>query len=728
MESRFGHDFGRVRIHTGGAAAVAARSVSANAYTVGENIVFDNGKYAPDSASGRKLIAHELTHVVQQTRGGSSSSAAGRLETESDARHASSAIDNGATTVDVREQSSVGIARDGPSSSEGLIEVKFPDGVKRLTPDEFAEYKRRAVANLRSDLRRTASLADNGRESQESMLKEYHGGVESLSDIWHKPKALIGIAADMKAGVTPPYIGMWSHPKHSVDLGLAALDRGDLAEAARDLQLADTQYKDAMHEWNAYREATIGGAEGVVSNLETVRDVSFAIALAAGAAVAAPAIAAVAGTGALGTAGTALGTAVVTGGGGAVLRGGSTALGSYASTGKVDTKAVVAEAKKGFKEGAVTGLTAGLGGAASTTAKVGSSLAREALKRCVKDAGINVAGEITSELLDKALSSEDEKKAEAGPEPKALLPAPVRTALAGCISGALGVPIGKLGKAAGKTAELAVGAGVAYGDARLSGQTNKEALLAAGQSVVTSAAISRGHAGSEQKKAERAQKKAERAAAPVKQTSDTKPVETAGETPPKSPTEKILEQQKSVAKSDEAPAVLKEDALAKAPTEDGHEMVVTEQGVARCSPSPCPVIHVEFAKELGEHPWAKKRYEELQQMRKTDPKRAAKEAASLINALERVRRGGPPPKQKRATGAAEEAQTRTTSLWEEIEQQQAEFQEHAHAETQAEFSAAEGMHESDKPGGRPVPVHFEVGNFAHKYAEDLIPASKLPAD
>ena len=69
METRFGYDFGRVRIYNDDAAANSARDVSANAYTVGEKVVFNSGKYAPESEAGRRLLAHELAHVVQQTRG-----------------------------------------------------------------------------------------------------------------------------------------------------------------------------------------------------------------------------------------------------------------------------------------------------------------------------------------------------------------------------------------------------------------------------------------------------------------------------------------------------------------------------------------------------------------------------------------------------------------------------------------------------------------------------------
>jgi outer membrane protein OmpA-like peptidoglycan-associated protein len=66
MDSRFGHDFSSVRVHTDTPAADSARSVNAKAYTVGNHIVFSNGLYNPSSQVGRRLIAHELAHTIQQ--------------------------------------------------------------------------------------------------------------------------------------------------------------------------------------------------------------------------------------------------------------------------------------------------------------------------------------------------------------------------------------------------------------------------------------------------------------------------------------------------------------------------------------------------------------------------------------------------------------------------------------------------------------------------------------
>jgi len=69
MESRLGADFSDVRVHTDATASESARSVQAHAYTVGDDVVFQSGKYAPESDSGKRMLAHELTHVVQQRSG-----------------------------------------------------------------------------------------------------------------------------------------------------------------------------------------------------------------------------------------------------------------------------------------------------------------------------------------------------------------------------------------------------------------------------------------------------------------------------------------------------------------------------------------------------------------------------------------------------------------------------------------------------------------------------------
>ena len=66
FETRFGHDFARVRVHTGPPAAQAARALRAEAFTRSQDIFFGEGRYQPDTFAGRKLLAHELVHTIQQ--------------------------------------------------------------------------------------------------------------------------------------------------------------------------------------------------------------------------------------------------------------------------------------------------------------------------------------------------------------------------------------------------------------------------------------------------------------------------------------------------------------------------------------------------------------------------------------------------------------------------------------------------------------------------------------
>jgi len=70
FEPRFSFDFSSVRVHTGGRAAESAKTIRARAYTVGQNVVLANSQYSPHSAEGRKLLSHELAHIVQQSCGG----------------------------------------------------------------------------------------------------------------------------------------------------------------------------------------------------------------------------------------------------------------------------------------------------------------------------------------------------------------------------------------------------------------------------------------------------------------------------------------------------------------------------------------------------------------------------------------------------------------------------------------------------------------------------------
>ncbi|MDO8356373.1 MAG: DUF4157 domain-containing protein [Nitrospirota bacterium] len=87
FEPRFGRDLGDVRIHTDQAAQQSAQAVNALAYTVGSHVVFDAGRYAPHSPDGKRLLGHELTHVVQQTGEDASMPSVARKQTDWPAWH-----------------------------------------------------------------------------------------------------------------------------------------------------------------------------------------------------------------------------------------------------------------------------------------------------------------------------------------------------------------------------------------------------------------------------------------------------------------------------------------------------------------------------------------------------------------------------------------------------------------------------------------------------------------
>ena len=112
MESRFSEDFAAVRIHVGGRAADTAAAFHAKAYTIGQNIVFGARRYTPETFDGRRLLAHELAHVVQQRRGGAVPELrrGGALELAAD--QAARSVTTGTGPVTVGGAAAIGIARE----------------------------------------------------------------------------------------------------------------------------------------------------------------------------------------------------------------------------------------------------------------------------------------------------------------------------------------------------------------------------------------------------------------------------------------------------------------------------------------------------------------------------------------------------------------------------------------------------------------------------------------
>jgi outer membrane protein OmpA-like peptidoglycan-associated protein len=145
FEPRFGVDFGSVRVHTGSLAAEASRQINARAFTFGTGVFFGAGEYRPESSGGRHLLAHELTHVVQQGGGGSvvrrqttEGRAAGGGRTVPPATGGRVPEGTGRATPPRRGGTTtpapaMPCARAGPGHVPGLVDIQFTQGSSTLS-------------------------------------------------------------------------------------------------------------------------------------------------------------------------------------------------------------------------------------------------------------------------------------------------------------------------------------------------------------------------------------------------------------------------------------------------------------------------------------------------------------------------------------------------------------------------------------------------------------------
>ena len=153
MNKRFGYDFSAVRVHTGADAEKSARDIRAIAYTVGHDIVFASGRFSAGTSEGRRLLAHELVHVVQQNQGDS------QLQRWADCTPARLSMQD----CPSREPGEVQRARSDPmyfypnftdpaSGSNGALLVNFDIGSAAIKPglrdnQEWQDFQTRVETN-----------------------------------------------------------------------------------------------------------------------------------------------------------------------------------------------------------------------------------------------------------------------------------------------------------------------------------------------------------------------------------------------------------------------------------------------------------------------------------------------------------------------------------------------------------------------------------------------------
>lgn len=186
MEPRFGHDFSGVRVHTDGRAAESARSVNALAYTVGRNVVFGAGRYAPHTASGKMLLAHELTHVVQQQRAGGAGGVM-TYSTQDSSEHYEREADRVANAV---------VRSSGSNAPEGVAaaaagQVASPSRTQGVTLQRFGEEEHRSLGNEASG----KVTVNVGGLTPDTKFELDFGDVVMLSGDWFAPDELRRLAA-----------------------------------------------------------------------------------------------------------------------------------------------------------------------------------------------------------------------------------------------------------------------------------------------------------------------------------------------------------------------------------------------------------------------------------------------------------------------------------------------------------------------------------------------------
>lgn len=177
MEPRFGHDFSRVRIHTDARAADSAEAVNALAYTVGRDVVFRAGRYAPGTAAGRELLAHELTHIVQQT-----ATSGGALAPEA--------------AAETQARSS---GRRIAASDASRVEARVPTGTVQRQKDKnpLDEKAKAIIAKAKDD---KTKVEERAVEAVKSLIKEYYSSDASKVDfvVYDDKKAGDGLSVTSK--------------------------------------------------------------------------------------------------------------------------------------------------------------------------------------------------------------------------------------------------------------------------------------------------------------------------------------------------------------------------------------------------------------------------------------------------------------------------------------------------------------------------------------------------
>jgi len=226
MEPLFHSDFGGVRIHTGDRAAAAADKVRARAFTLGEEIVFGPGEYRPDTVAGRSLLAHELTHVVQQT--GSASSAAGTVQR---AVQEEAPVAEGPAPTPSAEAAPAAAGEERAAATQAYV---VEDSVAEALPGQMRKSEFLDILQTSVCAAADESMAGTGQTSADCPWIDYWFGYYAGQDAEHVEGAIRKFAPEAAgAKAAGEYIGIvTARVRRSVDSWAKTGEMPDLPEGA----------------------------------------------------------------------------------------------------------------------------------------------------------------------------------------------------------------------------------------------------------------------------------------------------------------------------------------------------------------------------------------------------------------------------------------------------------------------------------------------------------------
>lgn len=175
MSQSMGHDFSGVRVHTGGEAHELNQQLSAKAFTTGQDIFFRQGTYDPGSSSGQELIAHELTHVVQQSSGQVGGSGGGMTvnppgdvyEQEADATARQVVNPNHEASVQMDTEEAVQ-REESAEMEEEELQMKADETIQREAEEEELQMKTDGVVQREAEEEELQMKADGVVQREEA--------------------------------------------------------------------------------------------------------------------------------------------------------------------------------------------------------------------------------------------------------------------------------------------------------------------------------------------------------------------------------------------------------------------------------------------------------------------------------------------------------------------------------------------------------------------------------